>query len=279
MGKYDERALRMRKERIDLFGDKSVEVIISRPERPALSFREQLPSLAKEVENANPPKLCLDSNCENDVQSPNVFLFISTNAAANRIAMACPECSKKRDADLITILRRELPRQFGIKPARPSDLDEAHFAEQGTEVVVDGFRLGLVDGIEGKPCSQALLFEELLAKRKLSRFAFAYRGQNNCFSITHQLYLDFKSLGIEKMFSFKEGHVSLPKADGTPVGAHRWIELDGWVIDASGGALGNPIVFQEAESYYARRIMTDIKNVKEYCDGDAGEVGTGEPGS
>jgi hypothetical protein len=133
--------------------------------------------------------------------------------------------------------------------------------------------------VEGKPCSKALFFKELLANRELPLFALAYRGQRNCFSITRQLYLDLKRLGIEKMFSFKEGNSSVPQADGTPVGTHRWIELDGWVIDASGGAAGNPIVFEEVGSYYARNIMTNIKNVKEYNGSNATELEVADAGT
>jgi hypothetical protein len=267
----------MRKERIDLFGDRSVQVIISRPERPALSARDLIPSLAADMAKAKPFKLCFNLACENEIQSLNVCVFLSTNTEAKTISMmACSECSKKLDSDLLTILRRQVPEQFGLRPSRPPVQNAAHFTEHGTEMVVGGFRLGIVNGIEGKPCSQALFFKKLLADRELPLLAFAYRGQSNCFSITHQLYLDLKRLGIEKMFSFKEGNISLSKADGTPVGRHRWIELDGWVIDASGGAAGNPIVFQEAESYYARHVMTDIVHVKEYHGSNAPQADVAE---
>jgi hypothetical protein len=46
---------------------------------------------------------------------------------------------------------------------------------------------------------------------------------------------------------------------GQPIGLHRWVEIDGWVIDASNGGMGNPVLFQRAEDYYSHREMTDIK--------------------
>lgn len=96
----------------------------------------------------------------------------------------------------------------------------------------------------------------------MPRFVFSFRNHNNCFSITQQLYLDFKDLGIEEMFALKEGYSSMPQVDGAPIGLHWWLELDGWVIDASGGAFGNPVLFQNAENYYARRMMPDIKDAR-----------------
>lgn len=265
MAKFDERA--MRKEAVDLFGDKSFRVVISRPERPSISFREQLSGLAKEIADANPPKLCFDGRCDNEIRSPpKVTIFVSNaGSMSNRMVFfACSECSKKRDAELIPILQTEIRRIFGINPVQPSKFEAVHFAEQGIEIVVGEYRLGIVGGSERKSCSQALFFEKLLANGELPRFAFAYKGHRNCVSVTHQLYLDLKSLGIEKKFSFKEGHSALPKGDGTSIGLHRWIELDGWVIDASNGGAESPIVFQEAKDYYNRRLMTNIRDVSEY---------------
>ena len=129
MGKFNERALRMRKERIDLFGDRSAEVIISRPERPTLSLRELIPSLATDVAKANPTKLCFVPNCANEIQSLNVCIHLSINPKAKPIwLMACPECSKKPDSHLLMIVRRQAQKLFGLSPSRPPELNAAHFA-------------------------------------------------------------------------------------------------------------------------------------------------------
>lgn len=262
MGKFDERALRMRKERMDLYGDKSVTVVVSRPERPSLSYREAVPSLLSDIAS-KPPMLCFDVNCKNEVHSLRVFMFIVTDPkSAPLIVAACEACSKKTTEDIIKILRSTVKSHFGIGPAKPSDLVHAPFVESATEQTVAGIQLAIVDGVEGKACRQALFFGALLEDRKLPHFTIAFRGQNNCFSITRQLYLDFKALGIEERFSFKEGFSSLPKTDGQPIGQHCWIELDGWAIDASGGALGNPVLFQRTQDYYSRRIMSEIREVE-----------------
>src|SRR5665213_702849 len=120
MGKFNERALRMRKERIDLFGDKSVTAIISRPERRALTYREAVPGLAKDIANANPPVLCFDLKCKNEVHSlDGLIMFVSTDPDAPPMGMAaCVECSKKNDAEVTQILRDEFASQFSIDPIK-----------------------------------------------------------------------------------------------------------------------------------------------------------------
>ena len=164
-------------------------------------------------------------------------------------------------------MRNEFASHFAIDPAKPSDADRlAPFEEDVTGFTVHGITLAIVDGIPGQPCSVAALFTALLEKRKLPRFAFAFRGHNNCFAITQQLYFDFKDLGIEHRFTYREGFSSVLQANGEPIGRHRWIELDGWAIDASGGALGNPVLFERADDYYSKRAMTDIRDVAP--DGD-----------
>jgi hypothetical protein len=262
MGKFDERALRMRKERIDLFGDKSVTAIISRPERRPLSYREAVPGLAADIANAKPPKLCFDIKCTNEVHDLNVYMFVATDPDAAPLGMAaCEACSKKSDEEILDILRTEFAKQFGIDPTKPASVVGTHFAEMGTEQTVHGIKLAIVDGIRGEPCPQAMIFSELLERRALPRFVFAFRGHNNCIAITNQLYLDLRDLGIENRFTFKEGSSSSLKSDGEPIGLHRWVELEGWVIDGSGGAFGNPVLFQRAEDYYRARQMTDIHDV------------------
>jgi hypothetical protein len=37
-----------------------------------------------------------------------------------------------------------------------------------------------------------------------------------------------------------------------------WIENRGWVIDASSGASGSPVIVVPSEEYYAHMQMTDI---------------------
>ena len=270
MGKFNERALRMRKERIDLYGDMSVTAIISRPERRALTYREAVPGLAADIAKAKPPGLCFDVNCPNEVHALNVYMFVSTAPEAAPMGMAaCEACSKKSNEDILTVLRSEFASEFGIHPAKPSDHNGAPFEEMLTERTVHGMRLGVV-GEMGQECLVADVFSGLLYERKLPRFVFAFRGHNNCFAITRQLYFDFKALGIEEHFAWKEGFSSVPQADGKPIGLHRWIECEGWAIDGSGGAFGNPIWFQRADDYYSKRAMTDIRDVEqEPATGDA----------
>lgn len=263
MGRFDERALRMRKERIDLYGDNSSIVVISRPERRAMTYREAVPGLAADIAKANPPVLCFDVKCPNEVRALSVFMFVSTDPEAAPMGMAaCEACSKKSNEDILNILRTEFASEFGISPAKFSDQNSAPFEEMLTLRDVHGMKLGVV-GQMGQECVVADAFATLLYKRKLPRFVFAFRGHNNCFAITQQLYLDLKDIGVERHWKRKEGFSSVLQGDGKPIGLHRWFECEGWAIDGSGGAFGNPVLFQRVDDYRSKRAMTDIRDVEE----------------
>lgn len=261
MSKYDARSLRMRKEQIDLFGDKSTMVVISRPERRALTHRDKVSGVLADAARASPPTLCFDMNCKNEAQSINglvIFVLPRPDAPLGAL-VACRECSKKSDAAIIQIVRDETAKELHIDPV--TDQNGVVLDEKLTFQTVDGVGLGIVDGIPGQPCEPALLFQKLLEEHKLPRFVFGFRGHNNCFNINDQLYLDFKDLGVADLFAFKEGFCGVIQTNGQPVGLHRWVELDRWAVDAAGGAFGNPIIFQEAGDYYRKRMMTDVRDV------------------
>jgi len=142
-------------------------------------------------------------------------MFVATDPDAAPLGMAaCEACSKKSDEEILDILRTEFAKQFGIDPTKPASVVGTHFAEMGTEQTVHGIKLAIVDGIRGEPCPQAMIFSELLERRALPRFVFAFRGHNNCIAITNQLYLDLRDLGIENRFTFKEGSSSSLKSEG-----------------------------------------------------------------
>jgi hypothetical protein len=263
MGKFDERALRMRKERIDLFGDKSATMIISRAKRSALSYREAVPKLASQIANANPSALCFDKDCGREVRVLNTFMFLSTNPHAAPMAMtACEVCSKKSNEEIIEIVRADLRSHFNVGPMQAADHVGTEFVERDVSVAaVAGISLAVVGADGDRDCPPALLFAKMLERNALPRFAFAHAGHNNCIHINRQLLLDLTAAGISHEWTFKEGNCPVLKTDGQPIGLHRWAEVAGWAVDASGGAVGNPVLFQRVEDYYGRRQMTDIKEV------------------
>jgi hypothetical protein len=270
MGKFDERALRMRKERIDLFGDKAVTVVISRPERRALTYREAIPAVEEQIATTKPPMPCFDPACGKEVHALGVFMMVVTDPHPNAqpVAMAaCASCSTKSNEEILKIMRADLTRH-GLNPVEQAatataDLEYggagAPFDEYATERTVAGIRLAVVGNFP--ECRPAMAFAMMLEARKLPMFALMFRGHNNCYVVVSKLYRDLKTLGIADKFEWREGHCPIIQSNGEPIGLHRWVEADGWIIDASGGAFGNPVVFQRADDYYRKRQMTDIRDV------------------
>ncbi len=266
MGKFDERALRMRKERIDLFGDKSVTVVISRPERRALTYREAISNVEEQIATAKPSMLCFDPACGKEVHALGTFMMVVTDPHPNAqpVAMtACETCSLKSNEEILTIMRADFA-QHGLDPVEQAatavlDHGGAPFDEYATERTVAGIRLAVV-GVFAE-CQPAIAFAVLLEARKLPLFAFMFRGHNNCYVVVGKLYRDLKELGAVDNFEWREGYCPILQSNGQPIGLHRWVEADGWVIDASGGAFGNPVVFQRVDDYYRKRQLTGIRDV------------------
>jgi hypothetical protein len=279
MGRFDERALRMRKERIDLFGNKAVTVVVSRPERRALTYREVIPALEEQIATIKPPMLCFDQACGKEVHALGVFMMVLTdpNPNAQPAAMAaCETCSTKSNEEILNIIRADLTRH-GLNPVEQAATAVSEyggvgalFDEYATERTVAGIRLAVVGNFA--ECRPAMAFAKLLEARKLPMFALMFRGHNNCYVVVSKLYHDLKSLGIADKFEWRQGYCPIIQSNNEPIGLHRWVEAGGWVIDAAGGAFGNPVVFQRAGDYYRKRQMTDIEDVRTELTADDGST-------
>jgi hypothetical protein len=274
MSKYDARSLRKRKEQIDLFGDKSTMVVISRPERRGISGQQDMAGVAEHIATANPAMTCFDKGCNAEVHALNTFmLIIRDDGQAKAMTMAaCEACSNKSNEDILAVIRTDL-RDHGLAPASPADIGPVHEFE---ETAISGPRVaGIQLGVVGNfsECDPAVIIAALLEAGKLPMFASFYRGHNNCYVIVRQLRDDFKALGVDHKFQYRVGCSGVLKAIGDPNGGmHSWIEAEGWVIDASGGGRGNPVLFQRAEDYYRARQMTDIRDALTVAASDGGFV-------
>ncbi len=174
------------------------------------------------------------------------------------MAVVCAACAEKSNDEILGVVRREFAPTFDKASIVNAAASGVHF-EAVTRRIVHG--IGMAFPLDEPDIPDvALLFGELLEQQKLTRFDAYFRGASNCFEIVNQLYLDFKTLGLENAFTYKMGFSSRMKSDGEPIGLHGWIEADGWAIDCSGGAHGNPILFQRVADYYAAREMKDVQD-------------------
>ena len=129
---------------------------------------------------------------------------------------------------------------------------------------VEGIQIAVVQEIDDPICLAATRLANLLEDRLLPRFLSFRHGFGNCHSIAEQFYLDLKEIGLEHLFSFKRGSSEALKTATDLKGLHSWLETDGWVIDASNGATGRPVLVIPVEKYYANMQLTNIHDITGY---------------
>ena len=123
------------------------------------------------------------------------------------------------------------------------------------------FPVGLAAAEDFKIPDSVWEFLFLLDEKKLPRFSMFRQGVGNCHSLVSVLYLDLKDAGVADRFKYTRGSCSVIAGPDDPDGLHSWIEIDGWAIDGSGGAVGNPILVQEAEIFRKDRGAANIHDI------------------
>jgi hypothetical protein len=268
MGEAKRKRRLQAREWVLLFDGSSAAVALSRPEhRPESTRTQQRDFCAGVARRALTDKtaLCFDEACHNELIPPHVevFAFVKTTADGPMICMGiCPECAKKSDAELIAVIRSE-PTFRSLDPKRPAKAKRVRLGEVLIAYQGDGIVLANDDDVDldtGR--AWAMNFERMLRDGELPRFAALRQGSGNCHTIVNQLYLDFKALGIAKLFAYRRGSSAILKADHDPDGLHSWIEVDGFAIDGSNGGEGLPILVQAVESYYRQRQLTGIRDIE-----------------
>jgi hypothetical protein len=255
-----------------LFDDPCPAAFISRPPRRTLDALKLLPGFTAEVAKraqSGEPSLCFNEAHDYEFRAvPDVFAVLIAAGDASPIVMGiCPECAKQPDAELYSIMRSQFKR-FGIGNADDETGHKKVVVEIENVVGIDaipGVRVAvaLSDKSESPyDCEPAQVLIALLRRGALRRFMAFRRGAHNCHAIVDQLYLDFKEIGIAHAFAYKRGSSPLIASSNDPDGLHSWIEADGWVIDASGGAADNPIMVQRIADFYERMKMTNMHEIE-----------------
>jgi hypothetical protein len=274
MGEAKRKRDAMAREWVPLFSpDLPAKVAISRPSLRAITTRTLENRLRDDIArraNSKEPALCFYPDAEHELRVvPQVFAFLATTSdpkAAPPIGMGiCRECAARFDDDdaIRAILRTAFAR-FGLDGVKEQHVKiefdmEAAFAFEavpGVPIVIAARKLGPNDEV----CMAASQFAALLRGNKLPRFLTFRNGAHNCHALVNQLYLDLKDIGAASLFAFKRGESTLLKTQDDPEGLHSWIEKDGWAIDGSGGALGNPIIVQTVEDFYARWQLSKVRD-------------------
>lgn len=253
MSKFDERAMRMRREQIDLFGNKSLIVVMSRPGRRSLAY--PVVKVAEAVSREKQTPTCMNRACSNEVREVDTFFAVVRSGSPLTIfQFACPACAAKSDAELLSIVRDGLSAHADI--GQPNIEDGYTFEVKGEQATVRGIRIFDVgDG----PSVAADTFKSLLADGLLPFFEFNHpTGCRNCFAINSWLFRDLKAAGYLDRITFWRGNSKRLRPDGEPVGPHYWAELDGSVIDGANGSY-NPVLIQRREDYLREREMADIE--------------------
>jgi hypothetical protein len=245
---------------------------ISRPAHRTPDALRCLPGLTAQVaQGVQSGRPCLCFNEAHDyefVTVPEVFAALRTSDDAPALVMGiCPECAKHSDAELYSIMRRQFQSR-GIGKAGDETGHKKVMMEIENVAIVEaipGVRIAvaLSDKSESPyDCEAAAVLGALLNREALPRFMAFRRGVNNCHVIVQQLYLDFKELGIDTSFDYKRGSSPIIASAKDPKGLHSWIETDGWAIDASGAASGNPIMVQRIAAFYERLKVTNVHDIE-----------------
>jgi hypothetical protein len=272
MGEAKRKREAMAREWVPLFSsDLPAKVAISRPSSRTVTtrlfengLREDITRRAKTKE----PALCFYPDAEHELRAmPQAFAFLTTTSdpkAAPPIGVGiCEECAARFDDDAIRAMLRKSFARFGFDGVKEQhvkiefDMETAFAFEAapGVPIVVAARKDGT-----NEVCAAAAGFAALLQGRKLPRFVAFQNGAHNCHALVNQLYLDLKDIGAARLFAFKRGESALLKTKADPEGLHSWVEADGWAIDGSGGALGNPIIVQPVADFYARWQLTNVRD-------------------
>jgi hypothetical protein len=245
---------------------------ISRPSHRTLDAHKYLPVFTAQVATnaqSGKPSLCFNEAHDYEFCTvPEVFAVARMSEDAPPLVMGiCPECAKKSDAALYSIMRR----QFQSRGIGKAD-DEGDHAK----VVMEIENVASVEAIPGVhiavalsdksqspyDCEIATVLRALLRRGALPRFMAFRRGVHNCHVIVQQLYLDFKEVGIDTSFAYKRGSSPILASRKDPDGLHSWIEADGWAIDVAGAAAGNPIMMQRVADFYERLKVTNVHDIE-----------------
>jgi hypothetical protein len=271
MGEAKRKRVLAAREWIGLFSpDSPVKAAISRPSCRTSTTRLYESAFAADIVRRAAtvePALCLNPECSNELRAlPTVFAFVKTsdNPASRPIGMGiCDQCAQKSDDELREVMRKTFDR-FGLYGEKDKhtkvemDIEVAHRLDVGQLKVVvprtDRFSNNTI-------CDAAQAFACLVRDGKLGRFTAFYFGAHNCHALVAQLRLDLCEIGAERLFAFKRGSSELLKSEIDPDGLHSWVEVEGWAIDVSGGALGNPIVIQPIEDFCIRYRMADVCDI------------------
>jgi hypothetical protein len=274
MGEAKRRRLLAAREWVDLFApDRRIKAAISRPSSRTSTTRPYESALAADISRRTTtaePALCLNPECSYELRTlPAVFAFIKTpdGPGAQPIGTGvCDQCAQKSDEELRDIMRKTFGR-FGLDGEKAKhvkiemDIEVAHSLDLGQIKIV----VARTDRFPNDPvCDAAQALACLVRDGKLRRFVTLYFGAHNCHALVDQLRLDLRDIGADEVFALKRGSSEVLKSEADPDGLHSWVEADGWAIDVSGGALGNPVVIQPAEDFYVRYRMSAI------CDFDQG---------
>lgn len=213
------------------------------------------------------PRRCYNVECETEFSAPPaVFAVLRSTETTSVILMGiCPKCAAQTDDEIFTEIRRIAADAFGVGPNK----EKNHVAVQ-----MPAFQIAYTITTPDKPrivvaatanwphdpmCDVANVFGVLLQDGKLPGLEFAHRGAHNCHAIVSQIYQDLRDAGLLAAFEFKTGYSGVLQGAGCPNdGIHSWVEADGWVIDASGGGMGNPILIQQAAQYYKDHQITGV---------------------
>ena len=273
MGEAKRKRLVAAREWVDLFSpDRPIKAAISRPSSRTSTTRSYESGFAADIARRATtvePALCFNPECSHELRAlPAVFAFIKTSddPAAPPIGMGiCDQCAQKSDDELREVMRKTFGR-FGLDGEKDKhakvemDIEVAHCLDLGQMKIV----VARTDRFSNDPvCDFAQAFACLMRGGKLGRFVAFYFGAHNCHALVDQLRLDLRDIGADQVFAFKRGSSELLKSEIDPDGLHSWLEADGWAIDVSGGALGNPIVIQPIEDFCIRYRMTDIREIEQ----------------
>jgi hypothetical protein len=252
--------------------------MLSRPSRRPFSSLEAVACVEATIKEqaAGPePTLCFDVTCNNEIlTTPATVMLARTGDSAQAVTGAfCAQCAMHSDGELFGVIGRQL-RRMGFGPA----IGDGH-AFAPTEVAADfleveGVKIAVAADADQQPGrSIALKLADLLAEGQLARTMTFRLGTHNCHGLAWELHHDLKALGPEHWFAgrfeYRRGSSALLKSSADPDGLHSWIECDGWAIDASGGAQGNPIMIERTAAYYERLRLTAVRRLDSETSCDA----------
>ena len=253
-----------------LFDEVGAVAFISRPTRrtpDALKFLAALTADVSGRARSGEPSLCFNEAHDYEFRTvPDVFAVVRLSDDAPPGVMGiCPECAKQSDAEIYAIMRRQFKRfGFGRGDSGHAQV-EVEIRNVAWMEAVPGVRVAIALSDQSESpfdCAPGMAFILLLRRGALPRFMAFRRGKHNCHAIVEQLYLDFKQNGVATSFTYKRGSTPILASRKDPDGLHSWIETNGWVIDASGGATGQPIVVQRVADFYDRMKVTSVHAIR-----------------